>query len=121
MTIQIEPAGDSGLVIGRISRQMTLEDQRALERLARTSIDQGLPVRLLVALDGFEGWESNAGWGEDLEFTAVFGDRIQRIAIVGEPRWRDESLAFVGDGFRATQVRYVAPSERDDARAWVEA
>ena len=121
MAIRIEPAGEPGLVIGRISRLMTLADQKTLEDLARAAIDEGLPARLLVALDGFEGWAPGDGWGDDLQFTADYGNRIQRVAIVGEPRWRDEALAFVGDGFRTTRVRYFPPGEYDDASAWVRA
>ena len=51
------------------------------------------PVRLLFVLDGFEGWEARDNWS-DLTFYAKYSDCIDRIAIVGDERWRSEALMF---------------------------
>src|SRR5262245_32440777 len=56
-------------------------------------------VRLLVVLDGFDGWDPSGDW-EDLSFYRSHGDRIDRIAIVGPERWRAETLMFAADGLR---------------------
>ena len=45
-------------------------------------------MRLLVVLDQFDGWDGLSNWS-DLTFFARYGDNIERIAIVGDPRWRD--------------------------------
>ena len=49
----------------------------------------------------------------------AYGDRIRRIAIVGDARWQDEALAFVGQGFRVTDVRYFVPAALEEANAWI--
>ena len=51
------------------------------------------PVRLLFILDGFEGWEPRDDWS-DLTFYVKYGDSIERIAIVGDERWRSGALMF---------------------------
>lgn len=80
------------------------------------------PVRLLFVLDGFEGWEPGDNWS-DLTFYAKYSDRIDRIAIVGEERWRSEALMFAGAELRRAPVEYFASSSSDDgaARAWLTA
>src|SRR5512144_1776434 len=57
------------------------------------------PVRLLFVLSAFEGWERTAAWG-DLTFYVKHGDSIERIAIVGDERWRDEALMFASADLR---------------------
>jgi hypothetical protein len=78
------------------------------------------PVRLLFVLEGFEGWEPADNWS-DLTFYAKYGDCIDRIAIVGEERWRSEALMFAGDELRRAPVEYFARSAGDEtaARAWL--
>jgi len=80
------------------------------------------PVRLLFILDGFEGWEARDNWS-DLTFYAKYSDCIERIAIVGDERWRSESLMFAGADLRRAPVEYFASSSSDDgaARAWLTA
>ena len=80
------------------------------------------PVRLLFLLDGFEGWEPRDNWS-DLSFYAKYSDCIERIAIVGDERWRSEALMFSGADLRRAPVEYFAGSSGADgpARAWLTA
>ena len=119
MAVEITQANDAGVVHARLTGKMTLDDEKALEEMARAVIDGGEEVRLLVVLDGFQGWARSEGWDNDLQFTVEYGDRIARIAIVGDERWRDEALAFVGQGFRKTKIEYFATPLAQGAEAWV--
>jgi hypothetical protein len=103
----------------RISGEMTVEDQRAVQRLVPTM--HGAALRVLVTLEDFAGWEKSAAWGEDAGFAAGEGDRIARMALVGDERWRAEALLFVGKGFRDTAIAYFSDAERHAAEAWVRA
>jgi hypothetical protein len=78
------------------------------------------PVRLLFVLQGFEGWEPADNWS-DLTFYAKYGDCIDRIAIVGDERWRSEALMFAGAELRRAPVEFFARSAGDEtaARAWL--
>ena len=78
------------------------------------------PVRLLCVLDAFEGWEPHAGWN-DLTFYVQHGGAIERIAIVGEDRWRSEALMFAAAGLRRGPVQCFSPTEIAAARTWVAA
>ena len=61
------------------------------------------PVRLLFVLEGFEGWEPKDDWS-DLSFYVTHGDRIERIAFVGDERWRAEMLMFSAADLRKAPV-----------------
>ena len=75
--------------------------------------------RLLVVLEGFEGWDSrNSNWS-DLTFYVKHGDRLERIAIVGNERWRDHALMFAAADLRKGPVEFFASDAMSDARAWL--
>jgi hypothetical protein len=109
---------DDGVVHVRISGHMRLEDQKALQDLARELIRKGKPVRLLAILDNFRGWERSEGWS-DVGFLAEHGDDIVKMAIVGDERWKDEVFLFAGKGLRATEIEFFLPSSREEAERWV--
>jgi hypothetical protein len=87
------------------------------EAVAR-EIDAGSKPRLLAILENFEGWERGADWN-DLDFMLSHGDEISRIAIVGEPRWETQALAFAGMGFRRAPVKFFPAGQESQARAWL--
>jgi hypothetical protein len=75
-------------------------------------------IRLLVVLTGFEGWEQGAGW-RNLGFYIRHGNDIERIAIVGEDRWRAEALMFAAADLRDAPVAYFEAVQAAQARAWL--
>jgi hypothetical protein len=85
---------------------------------AAHAIDTGAKPRILAILKSFEGWERGADW-VDLDFLFSHSNEIARIAIVGEPRWEAEGLAFAGAGFRRAPVKYFPSEEEAQARAWL--
>jgi hypothetical protein len=78
----------------------------------------GRHVRLLVVLDGFEGWAPGDNWS-DLGFYMEHGDSIDRIAIVGDPRWRSEMMMFAVADLRKGPVEFFPTQDIADARKWV--
>jgi hypothetical protein len=76
------------------------------------------PVRLLFVLNGFEGWDSQDNW-RDLSFFVRHGDAIERIAIVGEERWRDLALMFAAADLRRAPVEYFGEQDLIAARSWL--
>ncbi|MES2438031.1 MAG: STAS/SEC14 domain-containing protein [Verrucomicrobiota bacterium] len=75
-------------------------------------------IKLLVLLENFSGWERNAAWDEN-GFFFRHGDDLEKIAIVGDPRWETEMLAFAGAGVRKGPVRFHPSSAESRARAWL--
>lgn len=75
-------------------------------------------VRLLFVLIGFQGWEKHQAWN-DLTFYVQHGDQIERIAIVGEERWKSEALMFAAADLRSAPVQFFPSRALAEARAWL--
>src|SRR5687767_117878 len=88
------------------------------QTFAAGEIDAGVNPRILALLENFEGWERGADWN-DLDFMLSHGNEIAKIAIVGEPRWEAEALAFAGVGFRRAPVKFFPSGQEAQARAWL--
>ena len=54
-----------------------------------------------------------------LDFLLSHGGEIARIAIVAEPRWEVQALAFAGAGVRRAPVKFFTPDQLAEARAWL--
>ncbi len=118
ITMQHERANTYRLdVSGRLGK---LEFDRCQESLA-AEIRRIGHVRLLFVLSQFEGWEQNPNWG-DLSFYVAHGDSIDRIAIVGDERWRSETLMFASTDLRRAPVEFFSSQNAlAEARAWLAA
>jgi hypothetical protein len=75
-------------------------------------------VRLLVVLNDFQGWDSKSNWS-DLSFYVRHGDRIERIAIVGDSRWRDHAMMFAAADLRRGPVEFFDVARLDAANSWL--
>jgi hypothetical protein len=117
VTLQREEFGRLVLGITGVLRKAELDDaQRQMLGMMRQ--DGTAAVRLLVVLEAFEGWDPDARWN-DLSFYVSHGDALERIAIVGDERWRDHALMFAAADLRKGPVEYFAPAELAEARAWL--
>src|SRR5262245_11834584 len=117
MAITMHPEGDS---LYRLEFSGTLGNAEfgdCAKRLA-AEIDRVGPVRLLVILTDLRNWQPSANWG-DMTFYASYGHAIERIAIVGAPRWRSQALMFAGADLRKAPVQFFPVGTLDDARAWL--
>ncbi|HEY7169962.1 MAG TPA: STAS/SEC14 domain-containing protein [Vicinamibacterales bacterium] len=101
-----------------ISGVLTKNDFDRCQDALVAAMNRGGPVRLLFVLSGFEGWEKTPAWG-DLTFYVKHGDSIQRIAIVGDERWRDEALMFASADLRRAPVEFFTALA--DAKKWLSA
>ena len=86
--------------------------------------DRGLTIARMVKL----GVVSRASYYRYEEDAAVEPDRdmelrdaIQRIAIVGNERWRAEMLMFAAADLRRAPVEFFPEGELTKARAWLSA
>jgi hypothetical protein len=76
------------------------------------------PIKLLVLLENFTGWERAAAW-DDTDFFFSHRNDIEKIAVVGNPRWEAEVLAFSGAGLRKGPVKFFPETGESEARAWL--
>jgi hypothetical protein len=111
----------SGAVIMIIvSGKLTFEELTELQDTAKTILQKHDTVRILALAEDFQGWEKSEGWG-DLDFQQENDAKIERMALVGDPKWKELLLAFVGRGFREFPIEYFAHGEVAKARAWLRA
>jgi hypothetical protein len=94
-----------------------------LDRIQDELVAQMGPIgraRLLFVLEGFDGWAPQDNWS-DLSFYMTHGDSIERIAIVGDERWRDEALMFAAADLRKGPVEFFPARAVAEARRWLTA
>ncbi len=114
-TIEYE-SGD--ICVLRFSGILRQSEFRAKQNALARKIDSGSKPRLLAIVENFEGWEKGTDW-DDLDFLFSYSDKIARIAIVAEPRWEVNALAFAGAGVRKAPVKFFPSNELAEARAWL--
>ena len=94
----------------------------ALDRfqsIAAQDIARGIKgLKVLVLLKEFQGWRQGDDWG-NLDFFLQHEANIAKIAVVGEGRWEEETMTFLAAGHRSGEVRYFAPGQEQQARAWM--
>jgi hypothetical protein len=101
-----------------ISGVLQKDDYRRCEAELKTALEDAGSAKLLCVLTGFDGWQRSADWS-DLSFYVNYGDAIQRIAIVGNERWRSEMLMFAAADVRRGPVEFFPEGELTKARAWL--
>jgi hypothetical protein len=116
MPATIEHEGDD---VYRINASGTLRKSEldAVQGTVAPALERG-QVRLLIVLEHFQGWERGADWN-DMRFYERHGQNVERIAIVGEDKWRAEAQLFLLAGLRAAPVRFFAAGEVEQARGWL--
>jgi hypothetical protein len=80
--------------------------------------DAATRIKGLVMVEDFEGFERGADWG-DISFLVKHDHQIDKIAIVADPKWEIEILAFAGVGFRRAPVKFFPVSQLTLARDWL--
>ena len=109
---------DDRLCVLRINGELRKSELDAaqtelVEKFARVGT-----VNLLVLLENFTGWRRGDEWS-DTDFFVKHGDDIAKIAVVGNPRWEAQVLAFTGAGLRKGPVKFFPETVESEARAWL--
>ncbi len=119
MSISLQHDGDNVYRL-EISGLMKKADLQRSESALGEELRRIGRAKLLVLLTDFNGWEPHANWN-DLTFYVKHGDAIERIAIVGDPRWEDQALMFAAAGLRRAPVEFFTNADLAKARAWLSA
>jgi hypothetical protein len=115
ITLQ-EESGD--MAVMRITGQMKKSELDTVQAAAAKKLDQNSRVKLLIIFEDFKGWEGGVDWG-DMSFYAEHGDKITKIAIVGDPKREAELMMFMGAGIRPAPLKFFPPDQIAQARAWL--
>lgn len=112
--------GTGPIVTVKINGELSRADVSQIQAIAREAIQRNGKISALFFLDQFRGWKTEPGWG-DLTFLNEHDKNIDKIAVVGETRWKDDVCAFLAKGFRSAAVEFFLQSEPYKARQWLKA
>jgi hypothetical protein len=111
---------DSGnLGVFHVSGKLGKAEYLSAQNEAEAAIQELGSIRILILLEDFAGWERSEGW-EDLSFAEKNDPFIEKMAIVGDPQWRDLVYAFTLKGLRPVPIEYFNIGEEARAREWLE-
>lgn len=114
LTMETETTGIVAIkASGKLSKSDYDRFVPEFERIARTS----RPLRILIELDDFRGWELPALW-EELKFDTTHQSDMGRVAVVGEKAWQEWGTQLSKPFFKA-EMRYFDHDHAADARAWL--
>ena len=102
----------------KIRGMLKKADHERLVQIAKEAIAREGKIRALIIAEGFQGWERHEEWG-DVSFMMGEGQHIEKMAIVGDEKWRDDALAFTAKGFRPTAIEFFGASRLNEARTWL--
>ncbi|WP_296643385.1 STAS/SEC14 domain-containing protein [Roseinatronobacter sp.] len=90
--------------------------------LAVPEIEQALelaekPLKLMIRLEDFEGWEIGGLW-EDIVFSLERRGEFGRIAVIGESAL-EKWTAMLAAPFAGSELQVFRQENEDAARAWL--
>lgn len=98
---------------GRLSKS---DYDRFVPRFEQIVKEEG-PVRLLIYLNDFEGWDLGGMW-EDLKFDTQHQNDLGKVAVVGDKKWQDWGTTLSKPFFKA-EMRFFNQDQLEQARAWL--
>ena len=110
--------GQTNLLVVTIEGTLKKAEFDNLQTTAERLIKRAGKIKLLFLLHEFRGWERGQDWG-DVSFQIAHEKDIEKIAIVGDPRWKELAFAFTAQPFRPQVVQYFDLSQLDRAQAWL--
>jgi hypothetical protein len=117
MSANLEHHNDRLLVL-RVSGELKKSELDAAQSEFVQKIAAAGTVKLLVLLENFTGWERGEQWG-DTDFFFSHRNDFEKIAVVCDPRWEAQVLAFTGAGLRKGPVKCFPATSESEARAWL--
>jgi len=117
MSANLEQDPDRLLIL-RVGSELKKSELDAAQSEFVEKIAGAGTVKLLVLLENFTGWERTEAWG-DTDFFFSHRNDFEKIAVVGNPRWEAQILAFTGAGLRQGPVKFFPETGESEARAWL--
>lgn len=117
MSASLEQHPDRLLVL-RVGGELKKPELDAVQSEFVQLIAGAGPVKLLVLLENFTGWERTEAWG-NTDFFFSHRNDLEKIAVVGNSRWEAQVLAFTGAGLRKGPVKFFSETSEAEARAWL--
>jgi hypothetical protein len=111
----VNEQGDT--LVFKITGKLAQSEFAAAQRDATEILEKSGTKHMLVLAENFEGW-GKGNWG-DLSPQIMMESHIDKMAIVGEEKWKSLVLLFAGKGVRRIPIEYFVPTELAKAQAWL--
>jgi len=111
-------SNDDGLVVFHVSGRLTKPELDLCQADAEATIQLG-QAKILNIVTDFHGWDDRSGDWTDLSFGQRNDQFIQKMAIVGDDKWRDQAAMFTLKGLRKFPIEYFPEGQEELARAWL--
>jgi hypothetical protein len=116
--IVIEHSRDRDLITIRASGTLTGKDyDYAVPELEHAMKLSRRPLRVMIRLEDFRGWEIGALWRE-LEFDLTHRGDFGRVAVVGETGL-EEWGTILSSPFAKAEMRFFPVTRTDEAESWL--
>jgi SpoIIAA-like len=106
------------LLVATITEVLTSADQAALVEWVRESIRTAGTVRVLIRLERFAGW-SPIGAVDDNRLWLRDDERVSRMAVVGDAKWKLPMLTMTAQPLRRMAIAFFETEAA--ARTWLNA
>ena len=109
---------NNGICLINVTGKISVDEFKLVQADCESAIQKNGSIKLLVILDGFEGWQEGIGW-DDSSFAQRNDAFIKKFGIVGEEKWRNLSYVFTLKGLRPFPIEYFGAGQIEVARAWI--
>jgi hypothetical protein len=107
-----------GLIVAEIGGLLQYAEFAELQAVIRNAISQSGKIRLLIRLTNFTGMEKSEAWGE-VGLPGELDQYIEKIAIIGDPQWRETAFLFTAKNLRSFPIEYFLRPEENHAQRWI--
>lgn len=101
-------------VTGKLEKTEFDEAQQGITSLIRARNK----IKILIITQNFEGWEKSEEW-QDTTSVGPNDPFIEKIAIVGDPKWKDLILLFSLKGMRSVPIEFFNADSEIKAQDWL--
>jgi hypothetical protein len=112
------PVADEVLSV-RVTGQLTRDTYEALASLVKQHVRHHGKIRVLMELNAFYGFADEGDW-EDVDFDPRQWLGVERLALVGEPKWA-LAMAVLCRSLTSATIRHFDCESLDAAVTWVAA
>lgn len=108
----------NNLCVIQISGLVSVAEVQQVQAECEKVIQDSGDIKLLVILDGFQGWQQQQGW-DDSSFAQRNDSFIRKFAIVGDEQWKDLVYVFTLKGLRPVPIEFFNTGQMEEARSWL--
>lgn len=114
---ELLPESEGKIVGVHASGRLSDSDYKTFIPKIEERIDAHGKIRMLVDMDGFDGWDLYAAW-DDFTFGMTHWHHFEKMALVGDKPW-EKIAAKAGDMLMRAEVRFFDLEDKDSAWDWI--